>query len=321
VPITFDGKAEFAAYGLQFDEAYVAELGLAHAEIAESEGETAVGIQLGEEPGALRVGGEEFDDGFEVECVVASVHRGALRAAVGEELFSECFGDECHLVWFLSLEDPIGPVTNPPDRWGTTGTKPTYQRGKADVPQEAAADEVREASWSRASNSPVPGESRMLELPGQTKNIPVTKAAGHEGPQGAGQSTPQSRSAESGLRQDVATDEVREASRDRVPDSPSPGEGREVQVAWPTKKTPVTVIPDRGWTLKHRAVVIDSRRRLRKAEATDVTPALGWRGRCMGLIAKSGSELPKKRNSPNLGLGLGASNFSCQRIAYPGTCW
>ena len=36
--------------------------------------------------------------------------------------------------------------------------------------------------WARAPDSSVPGESRMLEQPGQTKNIPVTKALGHEGP-------------------------------------------------------------------------------------------------------------------------------------------
>ena len=39
---------------------------------------------------------EELDDGLEVQSVFALVHRGALRAAVGEELFGECFGDECH---------------------------------------------------------------------------------------------------------------------------------------------------------------------------------------------------------------------------------
>ena len=32
---------------------------------------------------------EEFDDRLEVQSVFALVHRGALRAAVGEELFGE----------------------------------------------------------------------------------------------------------------------------------------------------------------------------------------------------------------------------------------
>jgi hypothetical protein len=74
----------------------------------------------------LHIGGEEFDDWFEVECVVAIVHRGALCAAVGDELFGECFRDVFHLVWFLSLEDPIGPVTNPPDQMGLDRSHSEY---------------------------------------------------------------------------------------------------------------------------------------------------------------------------------------------------
>ena len=46
VQITLDRKAEFAADGLQFDEAHVAEFRLAHAQIAESKGETVIGIEL-----------------------------------------------------------------------------------------------------------------------------------------------------------------------------------------------------------------------------------------------------------------------------------
>jgi hypothetical protein len=41
-----------------------------------------------EQPG-LTKNTEEFDDGIEVECFVAFVHRCALRAAVGEELLGE----------------------------------------------------------------------------------------------------------------------------------------------------------------------------------------------------------------------------------------
>ena len=52
------------------------------------------GIDLGEEPGALGVWGEEFDDGLEVECAGGLVDRDALRAAVGEGLFGLCFSDE-----------------------------------------------------------------------------------------------------------------------------------------------------------------------------------------------------------------------------------
>jgi hypothetical protein len=74
----------------------VAELGLAQAEITESEGQVGISIELGEEPGALGIGREEFDDGLEVDGVFAFIPRGALSAAVGEQLFGMCFSDECH---------------------------------------------------------------------------------------------------------------------------------------------------------------------------------------------------------------------------------
>jgi hypothetical protein len=53
-------------------------------------------VDFGEEPGALGARGEEFHEGLEVERLVLSVDGGALREAVGEELFGLCFGDECH---------------------------------------------------------------------------------------------------------------------------------------------------------------------------------------------------------------------------------
>ncbi len=95
VQVALNGKAEFAAHGAKFGKAYVAEFGFAHAKIAEAEGQ-AVGVDFGQEPGALGVGGEEFNDGLEVERAGVLVDRGALRAAVGEELFGLCFGDEFH---------------------------------------------------------------------------------------------------------------------------------------------------------------------------------------------------------------------------------
>jgi len=39
---------------------------------------------------------EQFDHGLEIECAGVLIDRGALRAAVGEELFGLCFGDEFH---------------------------------------------------------------------------------------------------------------------------------------------------------------------------------------------------------------------------------
>jgi len=69
---------------VQFNEAHVAEFRLPLAEIAKAEGQAVI-VDLGQEPGALGVGGKEFDDGLEVECAGVLVDRGALRAAVGEE--------------------------------------------------------------------------------------------------------------------------------------------------------------------------------------------------------------------------------------------
>jgi len=93
---TLDWKSELAADSGELEQTHLAEFGASHAEIAESEGETVIGTELGQEPGELRVGGEELDDWFEVECVVTFVHRGALSTAVREELLGECPGYECH---------------------------------------------------------------------------------------------------------------------------------------------------------------------------------------------------------------------------------
>jgi hypothetical protein len=89
------GRPSFAAHGAELDEAHVTELRLADTEIAEAEGE-AVGIELREEPGALRIGRKQFDDGPEAECALVGIYGGALCAAVGEELFDLCLSDEFH---------------------------------------------------------------------------------------------------------------------------------------------------------------------------------------------------------------------------------
>ncbi len=79
VQVALDREAELAAHRGQFDEADVAELRLAHAEIAETEGEATVRVEFRQKPGTLRVWGEEFEDGFEVDCRLMVVHRGAER--------------------------------------------------------------------------------------------------------------------------------------------------------------------------------------------------------------------------------------------------
>jgi hypothetical protein len=89
VPIPLHRKAELAAGGGELGERHIAKFRAAKIQVAEPEGETAVGIEFRQEPGALRIGREEFDDGLEVECFLALVDRGALCPTIGEEFFGE----------------------------------------------------------------------------------------------------------------------------------------------------------------------------------------------------------------------------------------
>ena len=150
--------------------------------IAETEGKTVVRIDLGQEPRALRIGGEEFDDGLEVECVVALVHCGALRAAVPKPmtLITDSLAEQ--LLAFLSLEDPIGPVTNPPDRWGTTGTNQLINEGRSTRRRKRQ----RTKSVRRVGVAPL---TRRCRARAGCSNSPVKrrifrsqKPPGHEGP-------------------------------------------------------------------------------------------------------------------------------------------
>ncbi len=94
VQVALDGESQFAAHGAKFDEADIAEFRLAHSEIAEVECEVGAFVDFREEPGALGVRREKLNDGLKVKCSGVLVDRGALREAVGEELFGLGFGDE-----------------------------------------------------------------------------------------------------------------------------------------------------------------------------------------------------------------------------------
>jgi hypothetical protein len=94
--VALDGESELAADGAQFGGRHVAEFRAAEPEIAQAEGEFVVGVEFGEEPGALSVLREELDDGLEVDHPLIVVDGGALRFAVGEELIELCLSDESH---------------------------------------------------------------------------------------------------------------------------------------------------------------------------------------------------------------------------------
>jgi hypothetical protein len=79
-------------------QAHVAEFRFAEAEIAETKGEMpANGVQLREEPGGVAVGGEEFNDGFEVDGADVLVECDALGAAVLEEFLALGGYNELHV--------------------------------------------------------------------------------------------------------------------------------------------------------------------------------------------------------------------------------
>jgi hypothetical protein len=96
VQVALDGKAEWTAQFANLAHADESEFWASHAEIGEAEGDV-VESEFGEEPGALRVGREEFDDWIEVDVGLPVVHADDLRLAVGDELFGLCFGEQCHL--------------------------------------------------------------------------------------------------------------------------------------------------------------------------------------------------------------------------------
>jgi hypothetical protein len=78
VGVAFDWEAEFAADGRKFGKRHVTKFRAAKAKIAETEGETVAGIQFRQEPRALGVGREEFDDGLEVERGLIVVDSGRV---------------------------------------------------------------------------------------------------------------------------------------------------------------------------------------------------------------------------------------------------
>ena len=78
VEIALEGQPERAAGGRELVQAHVAEFRFAEAEVAETEGEMIVRVQLREEPGGVAVGGEELNDGFEVDGASLLVEGGAL---------------------------------------------------------------------------------------------------------------------------------------------------------------------------------------------------------------------------------------------------
>jgi hypothetical protein len=90
--------------------AHVPEFRLAKAEIAKAEGQV-VGVEFGEKPRGVAVGGDELHDGFEVEDLVLAVDRGALSAPVLEEFLALGGSDNCHVFDSCVGRTRSGPFT------------------------------------------------------------------------------------------------------------------------------------------------------------------------------------------------------------------
>lgn len=72
--IAFNTQSELATNGADFDEIDITEFGIAHAEIAETEGKVIfVGIDFADEPCALCIRRKEFYDRRMVLIAIASV--------------------------------------------------------------------------------------------------------------------------------------------------------------------------------------------------------------------------------------------------------
>src|ERR1019366_2237938 len=77
VQIALQRKSQRAADGGEFEQAHVTEFRLAESEIAKTERQIDIRVELRQEPGGIAVGGEKLHDGLEVEALVLAVDGGA----------------------------------------------------------------------------------------------------------------------------------------------------------------------------------------------------------------------------------------------------
>lgn len=90
--ITCDGQVPWPAYAFQDGQAHMAELRHAHAEVEQAEGGVAIsGIEFGQQPGRVRVQGEQLDDRQRVALLAArsgsTVIQQLNALSVGDEGF------------------------------------------------------------------------------------------------------------------------------------------------------------------------------------------------------------------------------------------
>src|ERR1017187_8055231 len=96
VQIALQRKSQRAADGGEFEQAHVTEFRLAEPEIAKTERQIDIRVELRQEPGGVAVGGEKLYDGFDIEALVLAVDDSALGASVLEEFLALGGSDELH---------------------------------------------------------------------------------------------------------------------------------------------------------------------------------------------------------------------------------
>ena len=96
VAVALDAEAKGTADAFQLGEADATDLRVAHAQVAEAEGDVFVlRIDLGQDPGPCPGRIEELHDGSEID-LLRHPAQGYLDAAVGDELGAEVFGQQFH---------------------------------------------------------------------------------------------------------------------------------------------------------------------------------------------------------------------------------
>jgi hypothetical protein len=104
VEIALDAASQFVGHSFQFAKTDLAEFRAAVSEIAKAEGSIAVNrMDLCQQPPAVPVWYEEFDDAFRIE-IESGASRFAGSESVCEEFGVLSFSDECHwsvLCWII----------------------------------------------------------------------------------------------------------------------------------------------------------------------------------------------------------------------------
>ncbi len=115
--ITCDGQVPWPAYAFQDGQAHMAELRHAHAEVEQAEGGVAIsGIEFGQQPGRVRVQGEQLDDRQRVALLAARGGRTVIQQLDALGVGDEGFHGRCPVTVTLSAAADLRNHTDAPKR-------------------------------------------------------------------------------------------------------------------------------------------------------------------------------------------------------------